>query len=489
MRKLSARAAVISALAALLTVSLPASPALADDDSDEITGKCPGAEPAKNSEVDTKSPEYGEKDPMIQIAKIGSSLAYDLGSMLGHMLVDEAAKGSRVDKYVADVQDCFPGYNIMVAQPKSLTTQEMKGMLVEKTVRISHTTYRVYVFKSGKFHKDGDLGYKNWGYSGYFDQSEKNHTVKFSTHPSVTRDSDWYSSSQGEKKPMSCEVNGVTAPDSDMQMAVGSGSDDERAQTNEKLLGKAMHCWPSHNILLLHEGGSAEFKGTDSLKMSNGDPAYKKKFNIGNRTFWLYVTDTGKVTSKGDGGWLNWGYGGTFQSDEAKDGRTVKFTKHKEADLNPKADFLDSTSDFVDPKSVKCAGNPPDGDGSWPQRIESQLSKCYKDSNILVVKNLNDIQFSKANELKHVYHGGGGLHDGNTTYDGFILKSGGVLNTGDGGYKNWAFSGKFSRSSDSHVSFSSSSDDGDDDEGKSDTVSGLLALLGSIAGVTALGDG
>ncbi|MFF4766219.1 hypothetical protein ACFY1V_06830 [Streptomyces sp. NPDC001255] len=459
------RPVAAAVLLALLAAFLPlggTTPAAAAE-GDLLTGQCPGAVPAGNTSVTTKDPSYGSSDRIIDLANIGAALAWDIGAVIGAMIVDEAQKAQRVETFVGDVQDCFPGYNVMVTQPKGLTTQHMKGMLLAKTVSISSTSYRVLVFKEGAFHKDGDLGYKNWGYSGYFSRTDENRTVTFTAPPRVTRKNDWYASSVGEETPMSCEVNGVTAPDADLQLAVGDGSDENRARADEKLLARAMHCWPSHNILLLHDGGAAKFTGTDSLRMADGKPAYKKKFDIGNRTFWLYVTDTGKVTSTGDGGWLNWGYGGHYQRTEKDGDVTVDFTRPAEADLNPSGPWTGATTDLALPDAAHyvCAGPPPDGDGTFAQRAAARLAVCYPGTNILVVKSLNDMQFARAEGLRHVWEGS----DGHTGYDAFVLRSGDVLNTGDGGYTNWAFSGWYERpeGQDGYVSFSAPPGDGGQD--------------------------
>lgn len=478
-------AVLLSFVLVFTTLSYAPSPAHADDTSGVGDGECPATTPQSGDDPDgSKNPDALDTlgDAWLSIAshfdpnekKINSDdLASQLGEIVGALIVDEDTKGAQVEAYRDNLKDCFPGYHVMVTQSKGITQADTQGLLFSHTKSIAKTTYRAYVFKAGTFKKTGDLGPKNWAYSGGI-KSDDGHTVTFNEAADASRNDNWYKDSFGDDKDMKCEVAGVRAPNADMLFAAPDG---EYGETVKDLLQRAKHCWPSYNLLITREGGDADFDGLDSLKMADGSSPYRKKLNISNAKFWLYVVDQGEVTSTGDGGWQNWAYSTTAGSSKTKSGMKVEFSQREPVNLNPDTTFNNGNNSFADPQKNECDEKLVEDDGSIPQQVAAALKKCHPGKGILVAKSLDKFAFSGVSGLKHVY-----LADG---YDGFTIDSGLVLNTGDGGYKNWAAYGadegypKDTANGDHYMVFSPDENDDDDSSGDDENDTDPVPDFGS----------
>lgn len=163
--------------------------------------------------------------------------------------------------------------------------------------------------------------------------------------------------------------------------------------------------------------------------------------------FDVYVFDKGTFSNDGDGGYTNWAYYGDF----TRDGSEATFEKPEPADLD--ADSITTGSESVDfndgaPKytdgtypGTDYDGKAPGDDAELNQSLIDEYSRAFPDTNIIAVKNFNDLSFSGVSGLEHL-----AVVDG---VDIFSIKNGTIINNGDGGWKNWGFAGTYDREKDS----------------------------------------
>ncbi|MFF2651770.1 hypothetical protein [Streptomyces sp. NPDC058045] len=367
---------------------------------------------------------------------------------------NEKNKEKRVKLALDDLAYCMPDYNIVIAQPHEGNLQEMDGTALVETVEISGTTYRVYAFKSGKFTwaDDADLGWKNRAFRGVYDISDDRRTVTFHQPPHPERKKGWKPGDEG------CQVEGVELPDRSRYYNTYSPLDDEGStQAVRMLVNDLRRCYPDYNVVAMHseqdshwvdEPDSFVHKGRYRLN-SNEYTEDEEGDDIasGRAVFDVYVFDKGTFKNDGDGGHTNWAYYGNA----TRDGMEATFEKPEPADLD--ADSMptgENTVHFDDETPKYTEGKYPgtDYDGKVPgdkaeltHSLLDEYGSAFPGKNIITAKSFNDLSFSGVSGLEHL-----------ATVDGvdvFALDSGTIRTHGDGGWKNWGFTGDFDYDEDS----------------------------------------
>lgn len=373
---------------------------------------------------------------------------------------NEKNKEKRVKLALDDLSYCLPDYNIVIAQPHEGNLQQMDGAAMISTVEISGTTYRVYAFRTGKFTwaDDADLGWKNRAFKGVFDVSEDKRTVTFDEPPRPKRKKDWKPGDEG------CQIEGQEPPDRSRYYNTYSPLDNEgSAQAVRRLVNDMRRCYPDYNVVAMHSEQSSHWVEkpdsfiNESRYRLNSDEFHDEETGndiaSGRAVFDVYVFDKGKFSNDGDGGYTNWAYYG----DATRDGSEATFKQPEPADLD--ADSTSTGTDSVNfndgaPKytdgpypGTDYSGKVPGDDAELNQSLIDEYSRSFPDTNIIAVKNFNDLSFSGVSGLEHL-----AVVDG---VDIFSVKNGTIVNNGDGGWKNWGFAGNFERDKDSkEVTFS-----------------------------------
>ncbi|MBQ1009933.1 hypothetical protein KBX53_02995 [Micromonospora sp. M51] len=419
----------------------------------------PGALPSACLDADPKA-----QAPAIVWAEpkfVMGNMFLGLASVISYIITSENEKADKVKEAVRRVAYCFPGYNVVIAQPHNGSTQHMTEAYFVTTIELSDTKYRVYVFKSGTFYQAGDLGYKNWGYEGYWTKSDDGRTVTFTTPPLPERRSGWSSGPQ-------CEVTTRDRVDRNMYYSLYNGlSNDAQVGHVRALLNDVRTCFPDYNVMVMHDEQSHEWLSPPTSQVfasafSMQDYDAKDSTEVGRPSgvasrgrYDVHVFKTGTFHNMGDGGWNNWAFYGNFT--RSSDGMTVAFTDPATADLtfDPMAGFADSNFDSDTPQHTSTANGPYPGcgyTGSVPgdreelvRSLTTEYQKCFPDTNILVVKSVDQFSFGYLSNLKHLAN-----VNGMTV---FALDVGVVRNNGDGGWINWGFNGNYERDGDSTVYF------------------------------------
>lgn len=386
-------------------------------------------------------------------------------SWLVNLVIDkidnEKNKEKRVKLALADLAYCLPDYNIVIARPHEGNLQEMDGTALVETVEISGTTYRVYAFRTGTFTwaKDADLGWKNRAFQGVFDISEDRRTVTFREPPRPRRKEGWKPGDEG------CQVEGQEPPDRSRYYDTYSPLDDEAStQAVRMLVNDMRRCYPDYNVVAMHSEqashwvekpdelvrhgryrlNSDEFHGTES-----GDGIAS-----GRGVFDLYVFDRGTFSNDGDGGYINWAFYGDF----TRDGSKVAFEPPGPADLNADSTATGSGTVHFDDESPKYAdggpypgtdyaGKVPGGGAELTRSLIDEYGRGFPGKNIIVAKSFDNLSFTGVSGLEHLAVVNG--------VDVFALDSGTITNKGDGGWKNWGFTGTFDYAEDGkEVTFS-----------------------------------
>lgn len=227
-------------------------------------------------------------------------------------------------------------------------------------------------------------------------------------------------------------------------------------------------CYPEYNVVAMHSEQSSHWVDEPdsfvdrSRYRLNSDQYHDDETGddiaSGRAVFDVYVFDKGKFSNDGDGGYTNWAYYG----DVTRDGSEATFDKPEPADLD--ADSTSTGTESVNfndgaPKHTEKEGGPypgtdysgkvPGDDAELNQSLIDEYSRSSPGTNIIAVKNFNDLSFSGVSGLEHL-----AVVDG---VDVFAVKDGTVINNGDGGWQNWGFAGNYERDDGSkEVAFSSS---------------------------------
>ena len=144
-----------------------------DVDSDEGGGGCMDSPtlPAEDT-----SPE-GTRD--IDGHGRGQSGA-DVGNAIANAIEDVENADENVKALVGRLAQANPACNVMVIQQETYGEPvDISGVKEQSTVVFGTNTFDVWVFDSGTFTNDGDMGWDNWGWSGTWTRSEDQRTVTF----------------------------------------------------------------------------------------------------------------------------------------------------------------------------------------------------------------------------------------------------------------------------------------------------------------------
>ena len=423
-----------------------------------------------------------------------SSVVNWLANWAIELITDEIKKASRVENAVDSTMYCYPDYNVLIAQPRYLATQNLKGVLLINTVTLSGTTYRVYVFKSGTFHYEGDQGPKNIVYrsdhasvvsstkTGNWNGRKVSYDVKditFTAPPAPTLRSGWKPGDDA------CRIAGKDLPDRKRYLNTfdvdwdGSGPSAAAENSILRLTNDFKRCYPGYNVVVQHaeqpshwvtSPSSFAYRGTYDL---NGDEDPEnlavKDFTAGSKyrgLYNVYVFNSGTFSNDGDGGYGNWRYNGNVTSrTDTDNSKSVTFGRVDtvlDADTSwakGAVQFNDDTAKYGLDGDVHHEGGAPllaDKDTEWDsskdypgckhdvdfpgsdddlvKSLVAEYAKCYPNTNVLVTKHLNNLTLQYASGLTHV-----------ATVKGmriFTLDSGVVVNTGstNWGWSNWGFS-------------------------------------------------
>ncbi|MYR95238.1 MULTISPECIES: hypothetical protein [unclassified Streptomyces] len=383
---------------------------------------------------------------------LGNTAAWGY-SWLVNFVIDkvdnEKNKEKRVKLALDDLAYCLPDYNIVIAQPHEGNLQEMDGTALIETVKISGTTYRVYAFKTGKFTwaEDADLGWKNRAFHGVFDISDDRRTVTFREPPKPKRKEGWKPGDEG------CQVEGQEPPDRSRYYNTYSPLDNEGStQAVRMLVNDMRRCYPDYNVVAMHsEQASHWVQEPDSFvhqgRYRLNSPEYHDDekgddISSGRAVFDVYVFDKGTFKNDGDGGYTNWALYGNF----TRDGSEVAFEQPEPADLEADSAATGSGTVHFNDETPKYTGGGPypgtDYSGKVPgdkaeltRSLLDEYGRTFPDKNIITAKSFNDLSFSGVSGLEHL-----AVVDG---VDVFAIDSGTVTNRGDGGWKNWGFTGNF----------------------------------------------
>lgn len=364
---------------------------------------------------------------------------------------NEKHKEERVKKALDDLSYCMPGYNIVIAQPHDGNLQRMDGAALITTVDISGSTFRVYAFKTGTFtwSDDADLGWKNRAFHGTFDVSDDRRTVTFDEPPHPRRKKGWKPGDPG------CELEGKDLPDRDRYYDTYSPLDDDGSAASVRMLVNDMRrCYPDYNVVAMTSEQASHWTDKPDTMVHHG--TYRLNSNEfhkdekgddiapGRGVFDVYVFDNGTFSNDGDGGGINWAFYGDFH----RYGQRVSFDKPEPADLDADPTPVGSEPVNFNDESPKYTGDGPypgtdysgDVPGDDAKRTHSlieEYGKSFPDKNIIAVKSFNDMTFSGVSGLEHL-----AVVDG---VDVFAIDKGTVTNGGDGGWKNWGFTGNFEK--------------------------------------------
>ncbi|MEV6162303.1 hypothetical protein AB0L71_10305 [Streptomyces sp. NPDC052052] len=374
---------------------------------------------------------------------------------------NEKNKEKRVKLALADLAYCLPDYNIVIAQPHEGNLQEMDGTALIETVKISGTTYRIYAFKTGKFTwADGtDLGWKNRAFHGVFDISEDRRTVTFEEPPRPKRKKDWEPGDEG------CQVEGQEPPDRSRYYDTYSPLDNEGSiQAVRMLVNDMRRCYPDYNVVAMHseqashwaeEPDSFVHKGRYRLNSNEfNDEEIGDDIASGRGVFDIYVFDKGRFSNDGDGGYTNWAWYGNF----TRDGSEVTFEQPDPADLEVDSTptgsgavkFNDGSPAYTDGwpyPGTDYSGKVPDDDAELTHSLIDEYGHSFPGKNIIAVKSFNNLSFSGVSGVEHLAVVGG--------FHVLAIDAGTVTNKGDGGWKNWGFTGNFEYADDAKaVTFS-----------------------------------
>lgn len=93
----------------------------------------------------------------------------------------EAGADGDAQDLVSELREQYPGYNVMVIQQETYgEPQNIVGVVENYQTGFGTNTWDVWVFESGTFTNDGDLGYNNWVFAGIFERSgDDGETVTF----------------------------------------------------------------------------------------------------------------------------------------------------------------------------------------------------------------------------------------------------------------------------------------------------------------------
>ena len=184
-------------------------------------------------------------------------------------------------------------------------------------IGIGTNSWDVWVFQSGTFTNEGDLGYKNWVFSNTGIRSgEDGETVTF--EPVLTEEE------REEREPELIEAG---AEDYLVEEVVRY----DRGEDSVKGVVKELRTrFPSYNVMLINQETYDKSEDTQNMQgvVVEDHTASFGEFMPDTWDVWLF--ESGTITNPGDGGYENWAFGGNYERTDEDgrpddEGKTVTF--------------------------------------------------------------------------------------------------------------------------------------------------------------------
>ena len=267
---------------------------------------CTGGEEQERSDQEAR--DTGSKSPPRVGAPAkaaggaGAGIAGDaLEDFIGG--VEESQNTDKVaEELRTKVSEQYPGYNVMVIQEETYDEPEnIQGVQTNFTETIGGNVWDVWVFESGTFTNEGDLGYNNWVFSGNFELSgDDGETVTFSLEET-----------EPEPEPLEGEeredfLKGVDGPSGSAEHAKG-------------LMRKLKERYPGYNVMVIQQETYEEPENLQGTLMTF---PISPQFDQNPWDVWVF--ESGTFTNEGDLGYNNWVFSGNFER-SGDDGETVTF--------------------------------------------------------------------------------------------------------------------------------------------------------------------
>ncbi|MFC9177372.1 hypothetical protein [Streptomyces sp. NPDC057107] len=241
--------------------------------------------------------------------------------------LDEEGSTQAVRMLVNDMRRCYPDYNVvaMHSEQGSHWVDEPVSFVHQGRYRLNSSEYHkgekgddiasgravfdVYVFDKGTFKNDGDGGYTNWAMYGNFEREGMEAT--FGRPAPADLDADSTATGSGTVR-----FNGETPkytgggpyPGTDYSGKVPG----DKAELTHSLLEEYGRSFPDKNIITAKSFDDLSFSGVSGLEHL----AVVDGVDV-------FAIDRGTITNRGDGGWKNWGFIGSFEYEE--DAKAVTF--------------------------------------------------------------------------------------------------------------------------------------------------------------------
>ncbi|MBD2055316.1 hypothetical protein H6F88_04630 [Oculatella sp. FACHB-28] len=104
-----------------------------------------------------------------------------MGDAAARLTHEAQNSGDYVKAHLCEVSARNPGKNVMIIQHETYDGPDnLTGVTEDYDIEIGGNGFDVFVFDTGSFTNDGDMGYENWAWSGVgWTRSEDMRTVTF----------------------------------------------------------------------------------------------------------------------------------------------------------------------------------------------------------------------------------------------------------------------------------------------------------------------
>ncbi|MFD4748573.1 hypothetical protein ACFWOS_24275 [Streptomyces rubiginosohelvolus] len=234
--------------------------------------------------------------------------------------LDDEGSTQAVRMLVNDMRRCYPDYNVvaMHSEQDSHWVEEPDSFVHQGRYRLNSDEYHedeegddiasgravfdVYVFDKGTFRNDGDGGYTNWAMYGNFERDG----MEAAFDPPAPADLDADSTATGSGTVDFDDgtpkyTGGGPYPGTDYSGKVPG----DKAELTHSLLDEYSRSFPGKNIITAKSFNDLSFSGVSGLEHL----AVVDGVDV-------FAVDSGTITNRGDGGWTNWGFTGTFDYEE-----------------------------------------------------------------------------------------------------------------------------------------------------------------------------
>ncbi|MGW9019228.1 stress protein [Priestia megaterium] len=129
-------------------------------------------------------PSLGDDTDSAQAAEVGGEVAIDPVA-IGQAIADAAKTADNRSGFVKGAREkafyeAGEQYNVIVMNLSQGYDEKLNGIQYFDTVDYDGITYGVWVFEDGTFVNEGDGGYDNWAFRGWFERTgDDEKTVNF----------------------------------------------------------------------------------------------------------------------------------------------------------------------------------------------------------------------------------------------------------------------------------------------------------------------